>query len=169
MIRPPVHTVIVQALSRVQLSVTLRTTAHQASLSFTISQNLLKLMSTELVMPSIQPCPQHLPKFLSAAEKLEMLLGAWQRGLGAECLTSRHPLPGPPASLLQLLVCLLSLCPHSWQFFLQASLCLFHFCRSADCKSKGQGWCYLMHPSLSRRHRPQCLQSLTHYSTYSRC
>ena len=38
-------------LSRVQLSVTLWTAACQASLSFTIFQNLLKLMSTESVMP----------------------------------------------------------------------------------------------------------------------
>ena len=36
----------------VQLFATPRTAACQASLSFTISQNLLKLMSIELVMPS---------------------------------------------------------------------------------------------------------------------
>ena len=45
------HVVVVQSLS-VQLSVTLWTIAHQASLSITNSQSLLKLMSTELVMPS---------------------------------------------------------------------------------------------------------------------
>ena len=39
-------------LSRVRLFVTPQTTAHQSSLSFTISQNLLKLMSIESVMPS---------------------------------------------------------------------------------------------------------------------
>ena len=39
-------------LSRVQVFATPRTAAHQASLSFTISQSLLKLMSIELVMPS---------------------------------------------------------------------------------------------------------------------
>ena len=44
--------VIVQSLSRVQLSVTLWTAARQASWSFSVSQDLLKLMSTELVMPS---------------------------------------------------------------------------------------------------------------------
>ena len=43
---------VVQSLSHVQLFTTLRTAAHQASLSFTISQSLLKLMSIELVMPS---------------------------------------------------------------------------------------------------------------------
>ena len=42
----------VQSLSRVRLFVTPWTTARQASLSITNSQNLLKLMSFELVMPS---------------------------------------------------------------------------------------------------------------------
>ena len=42
----------VQLLSRVQLFVTSWTAACQASLSFTISQSLLKLMSIESVMPS---------------------------------------------------------------------------------------------------------------------
>ena len=39
-------------LSHVQLFATLWTAAHQASLSFTICQSLLKLLSIELVMPS---------------------------------------------------------------------------------------------------------------------
>ena len=43
--------VAVQSLSRVLLFVTPWTAAHQASLSFTVSWNLLKLMSIELVMP----------------------------------------------------------------------------------------------------------------------
>ena len=42
----------VQLFSRVRLFVTPWTAAHQTSLSFTISQSLLKLMSTESVMPS---------------------------------------------------------------------------------------------------------------------
>ena len=42
----------VQSLSHVWLFVTPWTAARQASLSFTISQSLLKLMSTESVMPS---------------------------------------------------------------------------------------------------------------------
>ena len=42
----------VQSLSPVQLSSTPWTAAHQASLSFTNSQSLLKLMSIESVMPS---------------------------------------------------------------------------------------------------------------------
>ena len=42
----------VQLLSRVQLFATPWTTAHQASLSITNAQSLLKLMSVESVMPS---------------------------------------------------------------------------------------------------------------------
>ena len=51
---------VVQLLSRVWLFVTPWTAAHQASLSFTISLSLLKLMSIESVMPSnhlILCCP----------------------------------------------------------------------------------------------------------------
>ena len=44
--------VVVQSLTRVWLFATPRTAARQASLSFTISRSLLKLMSIELVMPS---------------------------------------------------------------------------------------------------------------------
>ena len=44
--------VVVQALSRVRLFVSPWTAAHQASLSFIVSQSLLKLMSIESVMPS---------------------------------------------------------------------------------------------------------------------
>ena len=46
-------TIVVQSLSHVQLFVTPWTTAHQASLSFTVSQSLLKFTSIESVMPSI--------------------------------------------------------------------------------------------------------------------
>ena len=56
--------VAVQWLSPVQLFVTLWTAAHQTSLSFTIPQSLLKLMSIESVMPSnhlILCCPLLLP------------------------------------------------------------------------------------------------------------
>ena len=44
--------VVVQLLSHVRLFVIPWTTAHQTSLSFTISLSLLKLMSTETMMPS---------------------------------------------------------------------------------------------------------------------
>ena len=43
---------VVQSLSSVQLFATPWTAAHQASLSFTVFQSLLKFMSIELVMPS---------------------------------------------------------------------------------------------------------------------
>ena len=43
---------VVQSLSHVQLFVTPWAAARQASLSFTVSWSLLKLMSIELVMPS---------------------------------------------------------------------------------------------------------------------
>ena len=43
---------VVQLLSRVRLFATLWTVARQASLSFNISQSLLKLMSIESMMPS---------------------------------------------------------------------------------------------------------------------
>ena len=51
---------VVQSLSHVRLFATPWTIARQASLSFTISQSLVKLMSIELVMPSnylILCCP----------------------------------------------------------------------------------------------------------------
>ena len=54
----------VQSLSRVRLFVIPWTAAHQASLSLTHSQSLLKLMSIESVMPSnhlILCCPLLLP------------------------------------------------------------------------------------------------------------
>ena len=61
--------VIVQSLSRVQLFRTPWTAAHEASLFFTLSWSLLKLMSIESVMPSnhlilsclLLFCPQSFP------------------------------------------------------------------------------------------------------------
>ena len=47
---PQFSIVVVQLLSRVRLSATPWTAARQASLSFTISQSLLKLMSIESVL-----------------------------------------------------------------------------------------------------------------------
>ena len=59
---------VVHSLSHVRLFVTPWTTAHQASLSFIISQSLLKLLSIESVMPSSHlilrhplPCLQSWP------------------------------------------------------------------------------------------------------------
>ena len=57
---------LVQLLSHVRLVVTPWTIAHQASLSFTISQSLLKLMSTESMMPSNHLILCHPLLFLSS-------------------------------------------------------------------------------------------------------
>ena len=46
------YNIVVQSLSHVQLYTTPWTAAHQASLSFTISRSLLKLMSAESMMSS---------------------------------------------------------------------------------------------------------------------
>ena len=61
---------VVQLLSCVQFFVTPWTSAHQGSLSFTISRNLLRLMSIESMMPSnissslalFSSCPPSFPK-----------------------------------------------------------------------------------------------------------
>ena len=50
--QPLQEAVVVQSLSHVRLFVTPRTAGRQVSLSFTIFQSLLKLMSIESVMPS---------------------------------------------------------------------------------------------------------------------
>ena len=47
-----IFVVVIQSLSRVWIFETPWTATRQASLSFTISQSLLKLMSIESVMPS---------------------------------------------------------------------------------------------------------------------
>ena len=52
MVFPSFFVIVVQSLVPVWLLATLWTAAHQASLSFTISQSLLKLVSIESVMPS---------------------------------------------------------------------------------------------------------------------
>ena len=49
----------IQSLSRVQLFMTPWTAAHQAFLSITKSQSLLKLMSIESVTPSNHPIPSY--------------------------------------------------------------------------------------------------------------
>ena len=58
---------VVQAFSRVWLFATPCTTKRQASVSFTISQSLLKLMSIELMMPS-QPLLPTPPPALSLSQ-----------------------------------------------------------------------------------------------------
>ena len=74
--------VVVQSLSRVWLFATPRTAARQASLSFTVSWGLLKLMSMELVMPFnhlLLCCPHLLLPSLEAAQ--------WRLHLMTCCLT----------------------------------------------------------------------------------
>ena len=65
------YVVFVQSLNRIQLFATPWTAGRQASLSITISQSLLKLMSVESVMPSnhlIGCCP--LPSCLQSFPEL---------------------------------------------------------------------------------------------------
>ena len=61
---PPCPVVIIQLLSHIQLFVTQWTAAHQASLSFTIFQSLLKLMSIKSVMPMPSAGPEILYLYL---------------------------------------------------------------------------------------------------------
>ena len=66
----------VQSLSRVRLFVTPWTAARQASLSITNSQSLLKLMSTESVIPSshvILYCPLLLPSICNSLRGYSLL------------------------------------------------------------------------------------------------
>ena len=65
--------VVVQSLSHVPLSVTPWTAARQVSLSFTISWSLLKLMSIELVMPSVVPFSSCLQSFPSSGSLMSQL------------------------------------------------------------------------------------------------
>ena len=66
----------VQSLSHVRLFATPWTAAHQASLSFIISSSLLKLMSTELVIPSshlILCCPLLLLSSIFSSIRVKVL------------------------------------------------------------------------------------------------
>ena len=73
-------TVVLRSLSCVRLFATLWTTACQASLSFTISWSLLKLMSIKLVMPSyhhIWPKYQSIGFSISPSNKYSDLIYFW--------------------------------------------------------------------------------------------
>ena len=59
-------TVVVQSLNCVWLFATPWTTAHQAALSFTISQSLLKFTSIESMMPSNDAMPVSIAPFSSS-------------------------------------------------------------------------------------------------------
>ena len=74
-IHPSFPRMVVQSLSCVQLFVTPWTATCQASLSFTISWSLPKLMSIELVMPSnhlILCCPLLLLQSFPASRSFQM-------------------------------------------------------------------------------------------------
>ena len=87
----------VQSLSCVQLFATPWTAACQASLSFTISQDLLKLMSIESVMPSnhlilsrlFSSCLQSLPA--SGSFPKSQLFASYGQRIGASASTSVLP------------------------------------------------------------------------------
>ena len=83
--------VVVQLLSRVGLFATPWTVSHQASLSFTVPQSLLRLMSIELVMPSnisspvtpFSSCPQSFPPLASSPMSQLFISGNQRTGAAA--------------------------------------------------------------------------------------
>ena len=88
--------VVVQSLSCVYA--TPWTAAHQCSLSFTISQSLLKLMSIESVMPSnrlILCCPLLLLPLIFPSNRIfsnELVLPSGGQSIGASATTSVLPM-----------------------------------------------------------------------------
>ena len=86
---------VVQSLSRVWLFVTPWTASHLASLYFTISQSLLKLVSIEAMMPSshlvtpFSSCPQSFPA--SSSFLMSKLITSGGQSIGA--LASASALP----------------------------------------------------------------------------
>ena len=84
--------VVVQSLSHVWLFETPWTAAHQASLSLTVSQSLLKLMCIELVMPSnhlILRCPLLL--LPSGSFPMSQLFASGDQSTGASASASVLP------------------------------------------------------------------------------
>ena len=88
----------VQSLSRVQLFATPWTAARQASLSITNSQNLLKLMSIESVMPSnhLTLCPpllSHLQSFLATGSfPMSQFFASGGHSIGVSASASVRPM-----------------------------------------------------------------------------
>ena len=88
----------VQSLSRVRLFVTPWTAACQASLSITNSQNLLKLVSIELVIPSnhlilCHPFPSHLQSFpTSGSFQMSQFFASGGQSIGVSALASVLPM-----------------------------------------------------------------------------
>ena len=88
---------VVQSLSHAQLFLTTWTAAHQASLSFTISQSLLKIMSIESVMPSshlilclLSSCPQSFPA--SGSCPMSWIFTSGGQSIGASASASVLPM-----------------------------------------------------------------------------
>ena len=86
----------IQSLSRVQLLATLWTKAHQASLSITNAQSLLKLMSIELVMPStisssVIPSSSHFESFLASGSFQSQLFASGGQSIGVSASASVLP------------------------------------------------------------------------------
>ena len=84
--------IVVQLLSHVWLFVTPWTVACQASLSFTVSWHLFKLMSIELMMPSNHLIPCHPSSFL-ASGSFPMSLLFTLGGQSIDALASAAVLP----------------------------------------------------------------------------
>ena len=89
--------VVVESLSHARLFVTPWNETCQASLSFTISQSLLKLMSVELVMPSnhlIFCCPFSCPQSFPAPGSFPMswLFASGGQSVGASASASVLPM-----------------------------------------------------------------------------
>ena len=96
----------VQSLSRVRLFVIPWTAARQSSLSFTVSQNLLKLMSIESVMLSnhlilchtFSSCPQSFPA--SGSFPMSQLFASGGQSIGAPASASVHQFLGQMSDFL---------------------------------------------------------------------
>ena len=88
-VNPTIWFIVTQYLSCVQFFANSWVTAHQDSLSFTISWTLLKLMSIELVMPSnhlilccpFSSCPQSFPA--SGSSPMSQLFTSRGQSIGA--------------------------------------------------------------------------------------
>ena len=92
------HFVVIQSLSRVGLFATPWTAAHQAFLSFTVSQSFLKFMSIELVMlfnhlilcRPFSSCPQSFPA--SKSFPMSWLFTSGGQGIGTWASASVLPM-----------------------------------------------------------------------------
>ena len=98
-VRYSVGNIVVQSLSPVQFFMTPWTEAHQASLCFTISLSLLKLMSIESMMPPkhlilcrppFPPCLQSFSE--SGSFPVGWLLASGGQGIGASASASVLPM-----------------------------------------------------------------------------